>query len=228
MKQKSSLLNNYRMKLEHIQLQTNNIKETGAFYSDVLGLKILEKKSDSVTIQAGNSVLKFIENPELDSIYHFAFNIPENKLEEAIQWCADKVDLIIIQDKRIIANFETWNANAVYFYDNNGNLLEFIARHDLDNFQIKEFSSKSILNISEIGIVDENPMELGAELVEKHGLDFFVKNFNSETFAAIGDDEGLLIIVQPNRNWYPTEIPSKSNKTDLRIENKGAEIELNF
>lgn len=216
------------MKLEHIQLQTNNIKETGAFYSDVLGLKILEKKSDSVTIQAGNSVLKFIENPELDSIYHFAFNIPENKLEEAIQWCADKVDLIIIQDKRIIANFETWNANAVYFYDNNGNLLEFIARHDLDNFQIKEFSSKSILNISEIGIVDENPMELGAELVEKHGLDFFVKNFNSETFAAIGDDEGLLIIVQPNRNWYPTEIPSKSNKTDLRIQNKGAEIELNF
>ena len=185
------------MKLQQIQIQTNNIQETETFYNDILGLKILEKKSDSLTIQVGSSILKFIENPEFDSIYHFAFNIPENKLEEAIQWCADKVDLIIIQDKRIIANFETWNANAIYFYDNNGNLLEFIARHDLDNFQIKEFSSKSILNISEIGIVDENPMELGEQLIESYDLKFFEKNFNSETFAAIGDDEGLLIIVKP-------------------------------
>ena len=216
------------MKLQHIQIQTNNIQETETFYNNILGLKILEKRSDSLTIQAGSSILKFIENSEFDSTYHFAFNIPENKLEEAISWCAEKVDLIIIQDKRIIANFETWNANAVYFYDNNGNLLEFIARHDLDNFQIKEFSSKSILNISEIGIVDENPMELGEQLIESYDLMFFEKNFNSETFAAIGDDEGLLIIVKPNRNWYPTQTPSKSNKTEIKIENKGIKIELDF
>ena len=216
------------MKLQHIQIQTNNIQETETFYNNILGLKILEKRSDSLTIQAGSSILKFIENSEFDSTYHFAFNIPENKLEEAISWCAEKVDLIIIQDKRIIANFETWNANAVYFYDNNGDLLEFIARHDLDNFQIKEFSSKSILNISEIGIVDENPMELGEQLIESYDLMFFEKNFNSETFAAIGDDEGLLIIVKPNRNWYPTQTPSKSNKTEIIIENKGIKIELDF
>jgi catechol 2,3-dioxygenase-like lactoylglutathione lyase family enzyme len=216
------------MKLEYIQLQTNNIKETELFYKDVLDLKIMEKGLNSLIIQVGSSVLKFIENPEFDSIYHFAFNIPENKLEEAIKWCADKIDLILIENKRVIANFETWNANAIYFYDNNGNLLEFIARHDLDNFQIKEFSSKSILNISEIGIVHEDPMELGKQLIEGHDLLFFEKNFNSETFAAIGDDEGLLIIVQPNRNWYPTQMPSKSNKTGIIIENKGAKIELNF
>ncbi|KQX15381.1 hypothetical protein [Flavobacterium sp. Root420] len=216
------------MKLEYIQLQTNNIKETELFYKDVLDLKIMEKGLNSLIIQIGSSVLKFIENPEFDSIYHFAFNIPENKLEEAIKWCADKIDLILIEDKRVIANFETWNANAIYFYDNNGNLLEFIARHDLDNFQIKEFSSKSILNISEIGIVHEDPMELGEQLIESHDLMFFEKNFNSETFAAMGDDEGLLIIVKPNRNWYPTQTPSKSNKTGIIIKNKGAKIELNF
>ncbi|MNL17020.1 hypothetical protein D3C87_1380890 [compost metagenome] len=94
----------------------------------------MEKGLNSLIIQVGSSVLKFIENPEFDSVYHFAFNIPENKLEEAIKWCADKIDLIMIENKRVIANFETWNANAIYFYDNNGNLLEFIARHDLDNY----------------------------------------------------------------------------------------------
>ncbi|MEP6930800.1 MAG: VOC family protein [Flavobacterium sp.] len=216
------------MKLEHIQITTNNIETTKAFYKDILGLLILEKSNESVTVQAGNSILKFVENPQFDSIYHFAFNIPENKLDEAIEWCKNKVNLITIEDKNVIANFENWNANTVYFYDNNGNLLEFIARHDLNNRQTETFSSKSILNISEIGIVNENPLELGNELITGYGLNFFSKNSNSELFSAIGDDEGLLIIVQPNRNWYPTQTPSESNTTEITLENKGKTINLQF
>lgn len=216
------------MKLEHIQIQTNNIQNTINFYQEILELPIIEKSENHVTIQAGNSILTFDENPQFDSIYHFAFNIPENKLDEALNWCKSKVDLIFIEDQKVITNFENWNANAIYFYDNNGNLLEFIARHDLNNAQKEAFSSKAILNISEIGIVNEKPLELGRQLIEKHGLEFFRKNANSEFFAAIGDDEGLLIMVQPGRNWYPTQTPSESNKTEVKIENNGTEIELKF
>ena len=216
------------MKLAHIQIQSNNIQQTATFYKDILDLPIIEKTKESVSIQAGNSVLEFIENPEFKSIYHFAFNIPENKLDEAIDWCKSKVDLIFIEDQKVITNFENWNANAIYFYDNSSNLLEFIARHDLDNAQTEAFSSNAILNISEIGIVSENPLALGEQLIEQHGLEFFSKNANSELFAAVGDDEGLLIMVKPNRNWYPTQTPSESNKTAVRIENKGNKIELNF
>lgn len=216
------------MKLEHLQLQTNNLKNTARFYQEILGLSIVENNSEFISIQAGNTILKFIENNNFNSIYHFAFNIPENKLEEAIAWTKNKVDLLVIEDKNVIARFENWNANAVYFYDNNGNLLEFIARHDLDNNQLAPFDSKSILNISEIGIVNETPLELANQLIEKHGLDFFAKNPNSELFSAVGNDEGLLIIVKPNRNWYPTQIPAASNKITVKIENNGTLIELNF
>ena len=216
------------MKLAHIQIQSNNIQQTATFYKDILELPIIEKTKESVSIQAGDSILEFVENPAFNSIYHFAFNIPENKLDEAIDWCKSKVDLIFIEDQKVITNFENWNANAVYFYDNNGNLLEFIARHDLDNAQTEAFSSKAILNISEIGIVNENPLALGKQLIAQHGLEFFSKNANSELFAAVGDDEGLLIMVKPNRNWYPTQTPSESNNTEVRIENKGNKIELNF
>ncbi|UPZ14175.1 VOC family protein [Flavobacterium humidisoli] len=216
------------MKLEHIQIQSNNIQQTALFYQDILELPIIEKKTNSITIKAGNSFLEFVENAVFKSIYHFAFNIPENKLDEGIQWCRNKVDLIVIEDQNVITNFENWNANAVYFYDNNGNLLEFIARNDLENSQTEAFSSKSILNISEIGIVNENPLELGKQLVAKHGLEFFSKNTNSELFAAIGDDEGLLIMVKPNRNWYPTQTPSESNKTKIKIENNGIIVDLKF
>ncbi|WP_289658762.1 VOC family protein [Flavobacterium panacagri] len=216
------------MKLEHIQIQTSNIQKTAAFYQDILELPIIEKTTGSVSIQAGNSILKFVEEPSFQSIYHFAFNIPENKLDEAVEWCRNKTDLIVIEDQNVITNFENWNAHAIYFYDNNGNLLEFIARHDLDNSENKAFSSKSILNISEIGIVNENPLELGNELISKYDLNFFTKNTNSEAFAAIGDDEGLLIMVRPNRNWYPTQTPSESNKTEIRLQNYGNSITLKF
>ncbi|KIO51706.1 VOC family protein [Flavobacterium hibernum] len=216
------------MKLAHIQIQTNNIQQTLKFYTTVLGLSIVKNNEETLSIQAGNSILEFVENPQFNSIYHFAFNIPENKLDEAIEWCKNKVDLIFIEDQNVITNFENWNANAVYFYDNNGNLLEFIARHDLNNAQNESFSSKSILNISEIGIVNENPLALGKELIAKHNLKFFSKNDNSELFAAVGDDEGLLIIVKPNRNWYPTQTPSQSNKTQVRIENNEIQSELFF
>ncbi|OHT43494.1 VOC family protein [Flavobacterium tructae] len=216
------------MKLQHLQIQSNNIQETAAFYQNVLNLSILEKDSRSVTIQAGESVLQFIENLQLDSIYHFAFNIPQNKLQEAIQWVTNKVDLIVIEDTAVIANFENWNANAIYFYDNNGNILEFIVRYDLNNAQTEPFSSQSILNISEIGIVNENPLVLANQLITQHNLEFFSKNDNSELFAALGDDEGLLIMVRPGRNWYPTQIPSESNTTEVRLENKGIQIELKF
>ncbi|KOP39710.1 MULTISPECIES: VOC family protein [unclassified Flavobacterium] len=215
------------MKLEHIQIQTSNIKETAAFYQDILGLSIIENDSEYITIKTGNSILKFIENPQFKSIYHFAFNIPTNKLDDAIQWCKGKVNLITIEDQNV-THFENWNAHAVYFYDNNGNLLEFIARHDLNNAQTEEFSSKSILNISEIGIVNENPLELGNKLIAEHGLSFFSKNNNTEVFTAIGDDEGLLILVRPNRNWYPTQTPSESNKTEIVLENNENIIELKF
>lgn len=216
------------MKLEQLQLQTNNLKNTARFYQEILELSIIENSSESISIQAGNSILKFIENKNFNSIYHFAFNIPNNKLEEAIIWVKNKIDLLVIEDKNVIARFENWNANAVYFYDNNGNLLEFIARNDLDNNQSTSFDSKSILNISEIGIVNETPLELANQLIEKHELEFFAKNPNSELFSAVGNDEGLLIIVQPNRNWYPTQIPAESNKTTIQIENNGTLIELNF
>ena len=216
------------MDILEIEILSDNIEETTKFYSELLGFKILHADRNTISFAVGKSVLTFIKSDNLNPKYHFAFNIPENKLDEAIEWCKNKVDLIFIEDQNVITNFENWNANAVYFYDNNGNLLEFIARHDLNNTQNESFSSKSILNISEIGIVNENPLALGKELIAKHNLKFFSKNDNSELFAAVGDDEGLLIIVKPNRNWYPTQTPSESNKTQVIIENNEIQSELFF
>lgn len=216
------------MRIDQIQIKTNDIQKTKTFYQNLFGLFILENDSKSITFQAGTSILKFVEDANFNSIYHFAFNIPENQLEQAILWCKNKVDLIVLEDKSVVTNFENWNAHSIYFFDHNGNLLEFIARHDLNNEQVGEFNSASILNICEIGIVTENPLELGNQLVEEHGLHFFSQNDNTDKFSAIGDHEGLLILVQPTRNWYPTQIPSESNPVKITLENNENIVELEF
>ncbi len=213
--------NQKNMKLDHIEILTNELKATKDFYEKVLELPVTEYNSKSVNIKIGSSALTFVENFEKSNpIYHLAFNIPENKLNEVTEWCANRIELIKKEDAVLIAEFESWNANAVYFYDNNGNLLEFIARKDLPNSEAEAFSSKQILNISEIGIVKENPLDFGNRLIEEYGLNFFDKNQNSELFTAIGDDNGLLIIVKAGRNWYPTEIPAKRYRTKIGLTNK--------
>lgn len=201
------------MKIKNITLETTDIKGTITFYTRILGLDLIKFNENSAIIKIGESTLSFIKNDSQEKpIYHFAFNIPSNKLFEAIEWSKDKLELIKEDEDIIVSNFEKWNANSVYFYDNNGNLLEFITRKDINNNSIEPFGANQILNISEIGIVVEKPDEYGKYLIEK--------NDNNNIFTAIGDDEGLLIIVIMKRNWYPTQISSKSYKTEIELINK--------
>ena len=112
---------------------------------------------------------------EDDFKYHFAFNIPANQPEEAIIWAYNRIELIRNPETHLITNFDNWRAQAVYFYDNNGNLVEFIGRTDLNNNSDAEFSSKSILNISEIGIVTDHPLNLANRLLNKQELIILLK-----------------------------------------------------
>lgn len=215
------------MILNKIEIKTANLNEIGNFYQNTLELPIERIDKNSIAVTIGQSTLKIIEDSEKsEPIYHLAFNIPENKLQEAINWSTNRIELIKKEDQVLISDFETWNANSVYFFDTDGNLLEFISRHDLNNTETSKFSSKQILNISEIGIVQIKPDLYGKELIEKFNLKLFEKNQNSDLFTAVGDDDGLLIIVKKNRNWFPTEIPAKSNCTKITLTESGTETTI--
>jgi catechol-2,3-dioxygenase len=209
------------MQILEIEIQTDNLKETESFYTEKLGLQLVHKSDDSVSFKAGLSKLTFIKSENMNPKYHFAFNIPNNKLEEAISWTESKVRLIEDEEKNIIANFESWNANAIYFYDNNNNIVEFIARHDLDNTTKQPFDTSIIESVSEIGIVTENPIELAENLIETNGLYYFTKSSKSKSFVALGNDNGLLIIVETKRTWYPTEQKAERHYVKVNIEIDG-------
>ena len=82
------------MKILEIEIQTDNIIETEAFYKETFGLKLFNKSKDSISFIAGNSKLTFIKSENIKPKYHFAFNIPNNKLGDAINWAETRIKLI--------------------------------------------------------------------------------------------------------------------------------------
>ena len=143
------------MLLKEIRLQTKQLSALFNFYEDVLELPSIQSGNNSISITAGKSQIIFDETNALESpFYHFAFNIPSNKFEEAFQWIQSKVELLWLNDyKSYIADFTNWHAKSFYFIDPAGNILEFIARFDLNDIADEPFSAAHIRNVSEIGLV---------------------------------------------------------------------------
>lgn len=210
------------MQILEVSIQTDDLQKTEKFYSGVLGLQTKSKDQHSISFLAGRSTLSFINSHIKDPKYHLAFNIPSNKLDEAIGWISNKTDLINIAENEVIAHFENWNAKSIYFFDNKGNVLEFIVRFDLDNSSENPFDSDSILSINEIGVVTNEPLAFAETIIQDHGLEYFWRGPKREDFVAVGDDDGLIVIATPGRNWYPTESPSEVHYLRIWLETDGA------
>jgi catechol-2,3-dioxygenase len=204
------------MKILAIKLPSAKLDEQKSFYSGKLGFELLNESDNSFTIKTGNSKLTFTHNKDsAENYYHFAFNIPENQLNDAAEWLKQNVTLLEYENSDII-DFPNWNAHSIYFYDAQGNIVEFIARHNLNNASEEKFSANSIINISEVGLPVESVAEFYTELNEKLGLNLWYGN--TETFAAIGDEEGLFIAVTTKRNWFPTDKPCNIYPLEIKIQ----------
>lgn len=189
------------MKIEKLILFSSNLKGQLHFYEHVLGFECLQKSATEVEFRIGNSILAF-HYKEKSDLYHFAFNIPAFSVEAAHRWLTGKVDFLTWEGEDILL-FNDWKAQAIYFKDADGNIVEFIAR-DAVGFQNENtFSTKSVLNISEIGIGSSNIPEIVNALNAIKPITLF--DGNIERFCALGDEEGLFIVANSNlKTWMPT------------------------
>jgi catechol-2,3-dioxygenase len=209
------------MNILELQLLSTGISQTKKFYHEILGMGILHADDSSIKVSAGLSALIFKKAINKNPFYHFAFTIPSNKFEEAHAWVSKRVQLLPVAPDSTIADFKNWNAKAFYFYDNNQNIVEFIARFDLDNNSDNPFDGSSVFSISEIGIVVDNAKTYSEKMLEEYDLNFFSKQPPQGDFVAIGDDHGLFIVVNDKRNWYPTNKPSGKYWTAIKFEQEG-------
>jgi catechol-2,3-dioxygenase len=188
------------MNITELRLKTADLSGQRAFYADTLHLPLVEESADTLTIGVGHTRLIF-ERSEAASRYHLAFNIPENQLEAARLWLKERVSLISLNGKDVF-DFASWQAHSAYFYDAAGNVLECIARHRLPNASDRPFDAANLLNISEIGIATADVRATAGKLTGDLGLPVF-DGAGSDSFTALGDDNGLFIVVKRGRVWYP-------------------------
>jgi catechol-2,3-dioxygenase len=222
------------MLLKAVALRTTHLSALYDFYSGILGLPVSRRGAEKIIIAAGQTELSFESTATSTAVatnpfYHFAFNIPSGKIEEASQWLSGKVVLLWMEEyESYIAEFTTWHARSVYFFDPAGNIVEFIERVDLHDNSPEPFSSTQIRNVSEIGIVfpAAGCEEQVNELLQKFQLKYFSKQSPMKHFRAIGDDEGLFIVVPAQRNWYPTNVAGDIFPLSLKLINNGHEHEL--
>ncbi|HJR79819.1 MAG TPA: hypothetical protein VJ821_07090 [Anaerolineales bacterium] len=214
------------MKILELEISAVDLPAQRDFYANMLELPVTLDAA-ILEVKTGQTVLRFTQAPsEFKGAYHFAFNIPENQYQPAKRWITSRLSLL--RDKSGTEDFESqsWNSTSLYFLDAAGNVLEFIARHNLQNAATGEFSSNQILNVSEIGLPSEDVLAFTDQLCMQLDLSVFKQEPN-ESFTPVGDDNGLFILPVKDRIWMPDSgVSAKLLPVKVRGEANGREWEV--
>ncbi|QHI38712.1 hypothetical protein IMCC3317_41060 [Kordia antarctica] len=190
------------MKINELTLFTTNLIQQRHFYTKVLELPLIVSDEEKFTVKIGVSSLTFIASENTNPA-HFAINISSYKIKEALQWILKRTNILWCEGEQI-ADFSNWNAAALYFYDSAKNIVEFIARKDLDIVNTHPFSASDLLNISEIGIVSNDNEAIYEQLNAMRSIPIY--DGNLDRFCALGNEEGLFILVNnTKKKWFPTQ-----------------------
>lgn len=201
------------MEIHDIHLKTAHLTDLKTFYLDTFDCPITKSHTDEFTVQFGATDVVFSAADDgTDPSYHFAINIPQNQFDDAVTWLSDRVDLLADADtSEHEIFFEDWNAHAVYGLDPADNLLELIARHDLSNDSDRSFGSENFRRVSEIGMPVPNVRRAVEALRNNVGVSLRDNRAtvltDDASFAAVGDDHGLFIVVEEGRGWFPVRNP---------------------
>ena len=214
------------MNITYLELRTKDLVAQRDFYSQVIELPV-NLSVDKLEIQAGQTKLVFTQaGTDFDGAYHFAFNIPENQFSAAKTWISNRIPLLHDENEENEFASESWNSNSVYFKDVAGNVLEFIARHNLKNAVEGEFDGSQILNVSEIGLPSEDVIAFAVQLCSQLNVSVFKQEPNA-TFTPVGDDHGLLILPIKNRIWIPNSgVPAKLLPVKVHVDVNGRTWEV--
>lgn len=220
------------MKITELTIASAFIDELRRFYVNQLGFTEHEVigGSDGIALQAGHTRFTIVPGTS-EARYHFAFNIQPDQLDAAATWLQGRgIELVPnTAGQGYIVDFPNWWAKSIYFFDPSGNIVELIARGAISPAgNAPLFSANSLLGISEIGIVTDDVLALQNWLSTIHGLTSFVRQPDSDTFSVMGDDEGLLLLVPPGREWYMGRFAADKHPVALTLDNKGKEVKLRF
>ncbi|MGO2542263.1 MAG: VOC family protein [Specibacter sp.] len=202
------------MKILNVSITVRDLSQAAHFYRDTLLLPV-DVTATSVEITIGSSLLTLTTGDGFDGVHHLAFGILPSEFELAHEWLSRRVSLLQADGSEIIFGSDNWKSRSLYFLGPEGIILEFIAR-DADASKVSDNSEKpQMLSISEVGIGVKNVLNTVATLSEELAIPNFYDCSN--TFASMGSHDGLLIVVDQERAWFPNKV-SKPARGPLAVQ----------
>ena len=127
--------------------------------------------------------------------HHFAFHVAD------LEPWKGRLDVTEEHD------FSSWGgARAVYFRDPAENVVELIARQQ----------AHAELTLAEVGLPVEDVPTAVETLQRELGLPLYDEA--GDSFAPLGDDDGLLIVVRVGRGWFPVGVPAGDSPIHVTLE----------
>lgn len=202
------------MKILNVSITVRDLEKAVQFYRDILLLPV-EVTPASAEVTIGSSRLTLSTGDSFDGVHHLAFGILPSEFDLAHEWLARRVSLLQADGSEIILGSADWKSRSLYFLGPEGIILEFIAR-DADASTVSIIGKNPhMLSISEVGIGVEDVLATVATLSEELAIPNYYDC--SSTFASMGSHDGLLIVVQQERLWFPNKV-SKPARGPLTVQ----------
>jgi hypothetical protein len=205
-----------------VQMRSNNFVNNKRFWSKVMGFDVDSVAPNSFKVNIGFNSVTFINNSgALDTSssvtpkYQFTISIPSNQIENCYSWLLDADSSnsskiaepakfwIDAESGAAIYRRNQYNSQSIYIKDAGNNIIEILARHDLNNTAEGEFNRGMFLGITEVGVVSRDLRKSAEALKAAYGVEEVVGSSNS--YKPMGGPLGLLKLNIEGKIWTPTE-----------------------
>jgi len=190
------------VQIEEVTLTVTVLAAAARFYRDVLELPVAEE-SGQVAVTIGCSRLVLQEADQFAGAHHLAIGIAPADFEVARGWLGQRVEPIAVDGSEVIEGPEGWNSRSLYFLGPEGIVLELIARDADSSAPAGDGHAPRPLSLSEVGIGVPSVADAVRALTGELGLPTFPPQ--GAQFAPVGGHDGLIILVDQNRIWFPTD-----------------------
>lgn len=211
------------MRFRHVVLGAPpaRLDALGDFYEG-LGFGV---EADRLVFPAGETTMEF--DPARGApFYHFAFLLPGDRFDAALEWAAERTDLLPDPDTgEVVFDLTDWEAWGCYFEDPAGNIVELAAHRGIDENGLRApFDVSELVGLSELGLVGDRRAMAGE--LAKVGLGLWQGTLEEPNrLAFVGERGRTFILAPPGRGWVPTGRPAETHPVEVAFDEESAIFE---
>lgn len=191
-----------KLRFVHVRLgaPAGRLQALADFYRRQLGIDLPFQSADRFRFAIGETAIEFVAGSG-HPFYHFALLVPGNRFNEAFRWAGERTQLQPDSDSaEMLFDFDNWDAEACYFHDPAGNIVELIAHRGVDETAAQgAFRPTELAGLSELGLVGD-PRAMAERLAHELALELWDGTVQEPgRLAFVGEPARTLMLSPPGR-----------------------------